>query len=227
MTLRGRIGAQSRGLINRGCCGVTATKIVRLRVIVSVSVPLQSGQCNAPSRCRTFCCPFTCVSILGICNGADIADFRKQPLGEVPPFQKPDEDALVEASAHLRNSLKPLDELLSESESGVDWRDYLDWSSLEAQAAAGQNLDVSVLLKLYRRFNANENGLEMYQFVTVRRALAAAIEVAVAATNDQAAETYTKRIQKLGDLVRKAAKDKTPKSLDGVGPLLARLVESR
>jgi hypothetical protein len=108
-----------------------------------------------------------------------------------------------------------------------DWRAYLDWSALEAQADAGQKLDTSVLLKLYRRFNANENGLEMYQFVTVRRALAAAIEVAVAATNDQAAETYTKRIQKLSGLVSKAAKEKTPKSLDGVGPLLARLVESR
>ncbi|MGI9446652.1 MAG: hypothetical protein ACR2NI_03220 [Pirellulales bacterium] len=170
---------------------------------------------------------FSCVSTLGICKGSDISDFRKQPLGEVPPFQKPDDDALVEASSHLRKALEPLDELLSESQSGADWRAYLDWSSLEAQATAGHNLDVSVLLKLYRRFNASENGLEMYQFVTVRRALAAAIEVAVAATNDQAAETYTKRIQKLGDLVRKAAKDKTPKSLDGVGPLLARLVESR
>ena len=170
---------------------------------------------------------FSSISILGICKGVDIADFRKQPLGEAPPFQKPDKNALVEASAQLRKSLKPLDALLSESKSGVDWRAYLDWSALEAQADAGQKLDTSVLLKLYRRFNANENGLEMYQFVTVRRALAAAIEVAVAATNDQAAETYTKRIQKLNGLVSKAAKEKTPKSLDGVGPLLARLVESR
>ena len=170
---------------------------------------------------------FSSISILGICKGVDIADFRRQPLGEAPPFQKPDKNALVEASAQLRKSLKPLDALLSESKSGVDWRAYLDWSALEAQADAGQKLDTSVLLKLYRRFNANENGLEMYQFVTVRRALAAAIEVAVAATNDQAAETYTKRIQKLNGLVSKAAKEKTPKSLDGVGPLLARLVESR
>ena len=170
---------------------------------------------------------FSSISILGTCKGVDIADFRKQPLGEAPPFQKPDKNALVEASAQLRKSLKPLDALLSESKSGVDWRAYLDWSALEAQADAGQKLDTSVLLKLYRRFNANENGLEMYQFVTVRRALAAAIEVAVAATNDQAAETYTKRIQKLSGLVSKAAKEKTPKSLDGVGPLLARLVESR
>ena len=170
---------------------------------------------------------FSSISILGICKGVDIADFRNQPLGEAPPFQKPDKNALVEASAQLRKSLKPLDALLSESKSGVDWRAYLDWSALEAQADAGQKLDTSVLLKLYRRFNANENGLEMYQFVTVRRALAAAIEVAVAATNDQAAETYTKRFQKLSGLVSKAAKEKTPKSLDGVGPLLARLVESR
>lgn len=168
-----------------------------------------------------------CINVLGNCRGADITDFRKEPLGEVPPFQKPNEDALVEAAAHLGETLKPLDELLSESKSGVDWRDYLDWPLLESQADSGQKLDVSALLKLYRRFNANEDGLEMYQFVAVRRALAAAIEVAVAATNDQAAETYTKRIQKLGDLVQNAAKDKTPKSLDGVGPLLARLIESR
>ena len=97
---------------------------------------------------------FSCVSTLGICKGSDISDFRKQPLGEVPPFQKPDDDALVEASSHLRKALEPLDELLSESQSGADWRAYLDWSSLEAQATAGHNLDVSVLLKLYRRFNA-------------------------------------------------------------------------
>ncbi|MEE2796379.1 MAG: hypothetical protein VYA49_03255, partial [Planctomycetota bacterium] len=156
-----------------------------------------------------------CINVLGNCRGADITDFRKEPLGEVPPFQKPNEDALVEAAAHLDETLKPLDELLSESKSGVDWRDYLDWPLLESQADSGQKLDVSALLKLYRRFNANEDGLEMYQFVAVRRALAAAIEVAVAATNDQAAETYTKRIKKLGDLVQNAAKDKTPKSLDG------------
>ena len=58
---------------------------------------------------------FSSISILGICKGVDIADFRKQPLGEAPPFQKPDKNALVEASAQLRKSLKPLDALLSES----------------------------------------------------------------------------------------------------------------
>ena len=86
-----------------------------------------------------------------------------------------DPDALVQASAHLHQAMKPLDELLFRSKSGVDWRAYLYWPWLEAQAAAGQNLDVNVLRVLYSRFNANENGLEMYQFVTVRRSLAAAI----------------------------------------------------
>ena len=170
---------------------------------------------------------FSSISFFGICGAADITDFGKEPIGKVPSFKKPGENALLEASADLGESLRPLNKLLSQSASGVDWRSYLDWSALETQAHAGKKLDVSVLLKLYRRFNADENGLEMYQFVTVRRALAAAIEVTVAAKNDQASETYTKRIKKLNGLIKKAAKEKTPKSLDGVGPLLARLVESR
>ena len=142
-----------------------------------------------------FAISFSSVSILGICGAADIADFGKEPIGKVPSFKKPGENALLEASADLSESLRPLNKLLSQSASGVDWRSYLDWSALETQAHAGKKLDVSVLLKLYRRFNADENGLEMYQFVTVRRALAAAIEVTVAAKNDQASETYTKRIK--------------------------------
>jgi hypothetical protein len=174
-----------------------------------------------------FVISFSSVSILGTCGAADIADFSKQPIGKVPAFKKPNVKALLEASTDLSESLRPLNKLLSRSASGVNWRSYLDWSALEAQARAGKKLDVSVLLKLYRRFNADENGLEMYQFVTVRRALAAAIEVTVAANNDQASETYTKRIKKLNGLIKNAAKEKTPKSLDGVGPLLARLLESR
>ena len=46
-----------------------------------------------------------CINVLGDCRGADIADFREEPLGEVPPFQKPNEDALVEAAAHLGEHL--------------------------------------------------------------------------------------------------------------------------
>ena len=58
LTVWGRIRVQNRRLNYQGCCGVVAAKIVRLRVIVSFSALLQSGQCNAPSRCRTFCGSF-------------------------------------------------------------------------------------------------------------------------------------------------------------------------
>ena len=49
----------------------------------------------------------------------------------------------------------------------------------------------------------------------------------MAATNEKAAETYKKRMEKLDSLVSAAAKEGTPTSLEGVGPLLARLTESR
>lgn len=162
-----------------------------------------------------------------ICPAADLADVAAEPLGEIPAFEKPSAEALTEAAAALRRALGPLDRLLSRSKSGADWRAYLDWSAAETQAADGEALDVETLLRLYRRFDAEENGLEMYQFVAVRRALAAAIEVVVAATNDRAAETYQKRIDKLAGLVTAAAREGTTESLDGVGPLLARLSESR
>jgi hypothetical protein len=162
-----------------------------------------------------------------VCPAADLADVADQPLGEIPAFEKPSAAALTEAATALRRALHPLDQLLARSKSGADWRAYLDWSAAEMQAADGEALDVETLLRLYRRFDAEENGLDMYQFVAVRRALAAAIEVVVAATNERAAETYQKRIDKLAGLVKAAARDGTTESLDGVGPLLARLSESR
>ena len=162
-----------------------------------------------------------------VCPAADLADVADKPLGEVPAFEKPSAGALTEAAETLRRSLGPLDRLLARSKSGADWRAYLDWSAAEMQAADGEALDTETLLRLYRRLDADENGLEMYQFVAVRRALAAAIEVVVAATNERAAETYQKRIDKLAGLVTAAAREGTTESLDGVGPLLARLSESR
>lgn len=161
------------------------------------------------------------------CPAVDLSDLRQQPLGEVPDFVVPAKSAMSEAASDLRRSIGPLKQLLARSQSGTDWRDYLEWQLLEKQASSGESLDVGDLLQLYRLFNASENGLEMYQFVGVRRALAAAIEVTVASTNDKAAESYRKRIEKLSSLISTAAEQGTPASLDGVGPLLARLTESR
>ena len=170
---------------------------------------------------------FLAISGQASCPAADLADLGGEPLGKAPAFAKPSTDDLDRAAAHLRQALVPLDRLLDRSKSGDDWRAYLDWSLLTEQASRGGALNVESLLEIYRRLDADENGLEMYQFVAARRAVAAAIEVAVAATNDRAAETYQKRVDKLTDLVTAAAKVGTTEALDGVGPLLARLSESR
>jgi len=167
------------------------------------------------------------VSAPALCRGADPARSGGDSLGEIPAFAKPSAADLDAAATSLRQSLKPLDRLLARSKSGGDWRSYLDWTLLKQQASGGAALDVEELLGLYRRLNAEENGLEMYQFVAVRRAVAAAIEVAVAATNERAAETYRKRVEKLTSLIEQATENRTTEAFDGVGPLLARLSESR
>ena len=169
------------------------------------------------------------LTLVGItpCLAVDLSDLRQQPLGEVPLFVVPPKDAMAEAADELKQSIGPLKRLLARSQSGSDWREYLEWPTLEKQSSSAESLDVGDLLRLYRLFNASENGLEMHQFVTVRRALAAAIEVTVASTNEKASESYHKRIEKLRGLISAAAEKGTPTSLEGVGPLLARLTESR
>jgi hypothetical protein len=156
----------------------------------------------------------------------DLADLAADPLGVVPGFQPPTRQQ-VEAAAHrLRSAVGPLDQLLKRSRSGEAWRDYLGWQTLQEQVAAGPDADVGTLAKLYQRFDAEENGLEMHQFVAVRRGLAGLIEAVSAAAGGRAADVYSQRLEKLSALVAGGAAAGTTESLEGVGPLLARLSES-
>ena len=129
---------------------------------------------------RLFVSRATAVLILLMWSAAsqavDLADLGEQPIGDIPAFVTPGDGALTEAATGLRQAIAPLDRLLARSPSGDDWREYLDWPLLTRQAASGKTLDVRDLLQLYRQFNASENGLEMHQFVRVRRALAAALD---------------------------------------------------
>lgn len=159
-------------------------------------------------------------------TAADLGEFATKPLDTTATFQPVSEARLNTAAAHLRDTLGPLGTLLARSPSGADWKLYLDWPTLEGQAARGSEADPATLRRLEELLDAEENGLEMPQFAAVRRAVTAYAEAAEAAKNPQAAGIYKQRLEQLAAAVTAAAAAKTPESLAAVGPLLARLEES-
>ena len=166
------------------------------------------------------------VAVPGAGRAIDLADLAARPLGDGESFRPVSEGRLHAAAAKLREAIGPLDRLLARSPSGADWKTYLDWPSLVAQAESGSAADPAALRRLRKLFDAEENGLEMPQFAAVRRAVTAYAEAAEAAKDSGAQAVYSQRIDKLAAAVAAGAATGTPESLDPVGPLLARLEES-
>ena len=165
------------------------------------------------------------VLLAGSTWAVDLGDLGSKPLGEGEAFRPVTEGRLATAAARLREALGPLDRLLARSPSGANWKSYLDWPALTAQAAAGSAADPAVLRRLQKLLDAEENGLEMPQFAAVRRAVTAYAEAA-AAKDPGAQAVYTQRLEKLAAAVAAGAATGTADALDPVGPLLARLEES-
>ena len=169
---------------------------------------------------------FVTASATGVAGAGDLATLAANPLGSPEAFRPVSEGGLATAAAKLRSALGPLDRLLARSPSGADWKKYLDWPALEAQAASGSNADPATLRRLQKLLDAGENGLEMHQFATVRRVVAAYAEAAEAAKSPEAQAAYAQRLDKLAAAVAAGAAAGTTEALDPVGPLLAKLADS-
>jgi len=169
---------------------------------------------------------FVTASATGLAAAGDLATLAANPLGSPEAFRPVSEGGLATAAAKLRSALGPLDRLLARSPSGADWKKYLDWPALEAQAASGSNADPATLRRLQKLLDAGENGLEMHQFATVRRAVTAYAEAAEAAKSPEAQAAYAQRLDKLAAAVAAGAAAGTTEALDPVGPLLAKLADS-
>ncbi len=169
---------------------------------------------------------FVAIAGTGSAPAADLASLAGDPLGIPEAFRPVSEGGLVNAAAKLRAALGPLDSLLARSPSGADWKKYLDWPTLEAQAASGSHADAAMLRRLQKLLDAGENGLEMPQFAAVRRAVTAYAEAAEAATSPEAQATYNQRLDKLAAAVATGAATGTSEALDAVGPLLGKLADS-
>ena len=169
---------------------------------------------------------FVTASATGVAAAGDLATLAANPLGSPEAFRPVSEGTLAGAAAKLRAALGPLDRLLARSPSGANWKKYLDWPALEAQAASGSNADPATLRRLQKLLDAGENGLEMHQFATVRRAVTAYAEAAEAAKSPEAQAAYAQRLDKLAAAVAAGAAAGTTEALDPVGPLLAKLADS-
>jgi hypothetical protein len=133
--------------------------------------------------------------------------------------------AVDSAASGLRQALEPLRALLARSKSGADWKTYLEWPTLEAQAAGGAAADAAVLRRLEEKLGATETGLDMPEFVRVRRAVSRYAEAAEAA-RDAGAARLSQRLGTLASTLRSAAAGGSAETLGSVPQLLERLVES-
>ncbi len=140
-------------------------------------------------------------------------------------FRPVEGPALDAAARGLHDALRPLAALLARSASGADWKTYLDWPALEAQAAGGAAADPAVLRDLEGRLNAPETGLDMPDFVRVRKAVTRYAEAADAARGAGSKRT-TQRLESLAAALRTAAAKGSLASLAATGPLLERLGEA-
>lgn len=180
---------------------------------------------------RTFPVVVRLTLLLAAClvcrpSAAQIEAIATDPIGTAPAFVPVGEKQVSMAAGELREAMGPLRKLLDRSRSGAGWRTYLDWTELERQAASGSHAKVETLVRLYRRFDSGENGLEMPQFAAVKRAVGRYLEAVGTAGNAEAEKVYKGRLERLIAAVKEAAAAGTPQALEVVGPTLARLEES-
>ncbi len=152
-------------------------------------------------------------------------DLANQALQATESFRPAGDAALESAAAGLRQAVGPLDALLSRSKSGDAWRTYLDWPALRAQAASGQAADPATLRRLEAALAATETGLDMPEFVRVRKAVTRYAEVADAARGN-GANRMSQRLGSLASSLLSASATGSSESLAPVPPILERLVEA-
>ena len=173
------------------------------------------------------------VLVLGFCVTPLAAQLPAQRLEQLAnealqatdTFRPAGDAALESAAAGLRQALVPLDTLLGRSKSGAAWRTYLDWPALQTQAASGLAADPATLRRLEGLLNATETGLDMPEFVRVRKAVTRYAEVADAARGN-GANRMSQRLGALASSLLSASATGSAESLAPVPPILERLAEA-
>lgn len=154
-----------------------------------------------------------------------LEQLANEALQATETFRPAGDAALESAAAGLRQALVPLDTLLSRSASGAAWRTYLDWPALQTQAASGKAADPATLRRLEELLNATETGLDMPEFVRVRKSVTRYAEV-VDAARGNGANRMSQRLGTLASSLMSASATGSSESLAPVPPILERLTEA-
>jgi hypothetical protein len=154
-----------------------------------------------------------------------LEQLANEALQATEAFRPAGDAALESAATTLRQALVPLDTLLSRSASGAAWRTYLDWPALQTQAASGKAADPATLRRLEELLNATETGLDMPEFVRVRKAVTRYAEVADAARGN-GANRMSQWLGTLASSLMSASATGSSESLAPVPPILERLAEA-
>ena len=154
-----------------------------------------------------------------------LEELATNALQATETFQPASDTALESAAAGLRQAIVPLETMLNRSQSGAAWRTYLDWPTLQAQAASGTAADPATLRRLEELLNATETGLDMPEFVRVRKAVTRYAEVADAARGNGATR-MSQRLGALASSLLSASATGSAESLAPVPPILERLTEA-
>jgi len=154
-----------------------------------------------------------------------LEELATNALQATETFQPASDTALESAAAGLRQAIVPLETLLNRSQSGAAWRTYLEWPTLQAQAASGTAADPATLRRMEQLLNATETGLDMPEFVRVRKAVTRYVEVADAARGNGATR-MSQRLGALASSLLSASATGSAESLAPVPPILERLTEA-
>ena len=189
--------------------------------------------CSHPSRSLAAVCLAALIASASLSTPLALGQLPTQRLEQLAEeamrasatFQTPSDSALESAASGLRQALVPLDALLNRSKSGAAWRTYLDWPKLQEQASTGLAADPTVLRKLEEQLSATETGLDMPEFVRVRKAVTRYAEVADAARGN-GANRASQRLGAVASALLSAAASGSSENLAPVQPLLDRLTEA-
>jgi hypothetical protein len=199
------------------------------------TVFLPSPTIGAVVRAATAACRISALALTAAVAVAQVPGEQTDPVFErlardaavaEGSFRAPGESVLDSAAAGLRSALGPLDRLLERSRSGADWRKFLDWPVLVEQASSGMAADPKVLRRLEKQLNATETGLDMPQFVAVRKAVTRYAEAADAARGSGGVTRFSRRLDDLASALLSASATGQADMLADVPPILERLAES-
>jgi len=158
---------------------------------------------------------------LAITQAPSLSDAVLAASGEFRPITEEDR---AQSRAALVAATRKLGDYLTGS-NGKAWKDYLQFSNLEAQLAS-ENPQVDVLAAVYRKLTANQVGLEMPVFANVADAIERYV-YDLTGKDEKLNEQFNERLKTLAEALKKFGEAPSDDNAQAVGSQLGWLESMR